>query len=62
MKSMTTPRRAGDEHPVVVALWNAPLSELPLTAEEVAALEAAQHSDEWRAHAEVVAALERKKP
>lgn len=62
MKPMSSAGHPADEHPLIVALRNAPLSDLPLTDEEIAALEAAKGSDEWRAHAEVVAALERKKP
>ncbi len=51
-----------DDHPVILALRNAPPSDTPLTEEEIAALEAAKSSDAWHPHARTVAALDAKKP
>ena len=47
------------EHPAIVALRNAPVSDLPLAPEERATLEAAQKDPEVVPHAAVLAALVR---
>ena len=58
---MSTARRL-DKHPAIVALRSAPVSDLPLTPEELATLEAAQKDPAVVAHAVVVAALTARKP
>ncbi|CAN5622599.1 hypothetical protein BH09MYX1_BH09MYX1_13450 [soil metagenome] len=59
---MSTAGRLDDDHPVILALRSAPPSDVPLTDEDIAALEAAKSSDAWRTHAQTVSALDAKKP
>lgn len=51
-----------DEHPAIGALRDAPVSDVPLTPEEVATLGAAQKDPGVVPHAAVVAALAARKP
>ena len=61
LRPMSIARRL-DEHPAIVALRNAPVSDIPLTPDEVATLEAAQKNPALVSHEDVVAALDANKP
>ena len=61
LRRMSTARRL-DEHPAIVALRNAPVSDVQLTPEELATLEAAQKDPAVVSHADLVAALDSRKP